>query len=339
MFDLVKSVLGGASLLIIGWMLPTYIGLQVATALILPGLTFIPALDHFDHQPATSTQLALAGTAVVLGLTLAAAQAPLYRMLEGYMLWPSKFYERRVVKHQIRRRELVERHEEIRRTERGVHAALIYERAARYPVQDRQFAPTALGNAIRRFETYAGDRYQLDSQLLWHHLVAVAPDRVVQAVSSARANVDFFICLLYISGANALLGIIVAMCGHASLRTLIAIALGIVVPVICYRMAIVATDDWDAAVRAMVDHGRIAVAAAFGFDIPVSFESERLMWRTVNTLVRRPYAYSESKDVAGIVTGFRIATARQSSITRSNGYDFYRSGNRKVNRVRQYQRK
>ena len=29
------------------------------------------------------------------------------------------------------------------------------ERAARYPVQDDQFAPTALGNAIRRFETYA----------------------------------------------------------------------------------------------------------------------------------------------------------------------------------------
>ena len=222
-------------------------------------------------------------------------------------------HSHQVAKHQTRRRELVEKHEEMRQTDRGVHAALIYERAARYPVQDRQFAPTALGNAIRRFETYAGDRYLLDSQLLWHHLVAVAPDRVVLAVSSARANVDFFVCLLYVGASNALLGIIVVASGHASLRTWSAIAVGVVVPIICYRLAILATDEWEATVRAMVDHGRIGVAAAFGFKIPVNFEAERHMWRTINTLVRRPYAYSESKDVAAIVTKFRMINAEQST--------------------------
>jgi hypothetical protein len=44
---------------------------------------------------------------------------------------------------------------------------------------------------------YAGDRYQLDSQLLWHDLVAVAPARAVEAVEKARASMDFFVCLFY----------------------------------------------------------------------------------------------------------------------------------------------
>ena len=48
-----------------------------------------------------------------------------------------------------------------------------------------------LGNAIRRFETYVGDRYLLDSQLLWHHLTASVPERTVAAVDKARTNVDW----------------------------------------------------------------------------------------------------------------------------------------------------
>jgi hypothetical protein len=319
-FDLAKNALGGATLLVMGWMLPTYIALQIAAALIFPELSSIPMINHFEHGAATSSQLQLIGAAVVLGLTLAAIQAPLYRVLEGYLLLPSKLYERQVARHQLRRRELVAKHEETRNTERGVHAAVWYERAARYPVQDRQFAPTALGNAIRRFETYGGDRYQLDSQLLWHHFIAVAPDSAVRAVSSARANVDFFVCLLYTSCADALFGAIVASTGYGDLRIWIAIGLGIAIPIICYRLAILATDEWDAAVRALVDHGRVGVAAAFGFHIPVSFESERLMWRTINTLVRRPYAYSESKNVAALVTEFRkLSTEQSSAISKSAG--------------------
>jgi Aldehyde dehydrogenase family len=53
------------------------------------------------------------------------------------------------------------------------------------------------GCGSRRFEMYAGDRYQLVPQLLWHDLVAVAPARAVEAVEKARASVDFFVCLFY----------------------------------------------------------------------------------------------------------------------------------------------
>jgi hypothetical protein len=249
----------------------------------------------------------------VAGLVLAATQAPLYRILEGYLFWPPKLCDYRIKKHQARRRDLVSRQGAAATTDRGVRSGLLYERAARYPAQDRQFAPTALGNAIRRFETYAGDRYRLDSQLLWHHLTSAAPDRAVAAVSSARTNVDFFICLLYGSVADAVLGVAVAISGHANLGIWVVVVGGMLLAVACYRLAVLATDEWDAAVRALVDHGRAGLAAAFGLRIPADFESERYMWRAINTLVRRPYTYSEEKNVAAILTHFRTIAAEASN--------------------------
>lgn len=174
----------------------------------------------------------------------------------------------------------------------------MYERASRYPASDKQLAPTTLGNAIRRFETYAGDRYQLDSQLLWHNLIAVVPARAVSAVDKARTSVDFFVCLLYGGAVMALLGTLTEIIGNSSTRSIFAILIGVLLSLACYRLAVLSTDEWDASVRAVVDHGRIGLAAAFGLKIPADLAEEQYMWRAVNTLVRREYVYSESKDIS-----------------------------------------
>jgi len=187
----------------------------------------------------------------------------------------------------------------------GVKSGLLYQQAARYPASDRQVAPTMLGNSIRRFETYAGDRYMMDSQLLWSNLTAAAPASAVNAVESARTNVDFFVCLLYGSAVAAIAGGVASGLHGLTIRTSFAMGLGIASAVISYVLAVVAADEWDAAFRAVVDHGRVGVAAAFGMSIPDNFNEERLLWRTLNTLVRRPYAYSETKDVAGLIEKFR----------------------------------
>lgn len=301
MSDLVKSVIGGRWSLVVGWILPVFLSLQLITVLALPGMRHFSAVSKFLHQSLAARQLSILATAAVAGLVLAAAQAPLYRILEGYSLWPAKIAEARTRRHRARRRKLVEKHAAAAKTDRGVYAGLIYERAARYPAGDKQFAPTALGNAIRRFETYAGDRYQLDSQLLWHDLTAVAPQPAVDAVDQARTSVDFFVCLLYGSTAAALFGIGVVAAGEGSLRSALAVALGFSISAICYRLAVIATDEWDAAVRAVVDLGRVGVASAFGLTVPPNLTDERLMWRAINTLVRRQFSYSESKGVPAIL--------------------------------------
>jgi hypothetical protein len=298
MSDLVKSLMGGGWSLVIGWILPVFLSLQLITLLILPEVHDSAAIERFLQQPASSRQITLLAIAAVVGLVLAAAQAPLYRVLEGYALWPSKIADIRIDNHKARKKKLVAKYNSIADTDRGVRAGLMYERASRYPSAERQFAPTSLGNAIRRFETYAGDRYQLDSQLLWHNLIAVAPPQAVSAVDKARASVDFFICLLYGGAATALLGFVVCISGNVDARSVAAIGIGILISISCYRLAVLATDEWDAAVRAVVDHGRTGLAAAFGLAIPDNLADERYMWRVVNTLVRREFIYSESKDIA-----------------------------------------
>ncbi len=162
MSDLVKSVMSGSWSLIIGWILPIFVTLQLVAFLVLPSMRQINAIEQFLHQSPAARQVTLLAVAAVTGLVLAAAQAPLYRILEGYTLWPSRIADLRIKRHQNRRARLVERQAAEAKTNHGVKAGLLYERAARYPAKDKQFAPTTLGNAIRRFETYAGDRYQLD---------------------------------------------------------------------------------------------------------------------------------------------------------------------------------
>jgi hypothetical protein len=325
--DLVKAVIGGARALIVGWILPIFLALQLATVLILPALRQIKAVDQFLNQPTAARQFVLLAASVVIGLTVAAAQVPLYRVLEGYILWPTKIVDRRIEKHQARRRDLVHKYEKAAKTEKKIHAGLIYERLHRYPVEDSQFAPTTLGNAIRRFETYAGDRYKLDSQLLWHHLTAAAPARAVAAVDNARINADFFVALLYGVGSVGVFGVGVILTGYGDRRVWLAIVASAVVAVACYRLAVLATDAWDAAVRALVDHGRSGVAKAFGLTVPAKLNDERLMWQAVNTLVRRDYSYSESKDVPALIARFRAKPISQrrrpwispSAVTRAVG--------------------
>lgn len=83
MSDLVKSLMGGGWSLIVGWILPVFLTLQLITLLILPGTQDNPTVAEFLHQSSGSRQITLLAIAAVLGLVLAAAQAPLYRVLEG----------------------------------------------------------------------------------------------------------------------------------------------------------------------------------------------------------------------------------------------------------------
>lgn len=307
MADLVKGVLGGGWSLVVGWILPVFVTLQLITVLVLPTVPrSLAAYHHFATESAAVKQLTLLAVAAVAGLVLAAFQAPLYRLLEGYAaLWPSKLAERRINRHRARRDKLVAQQQAISVTQWGVKSGLLYQRAGRYPASDRQFAPTLLGNSIRRFETYAGDRFMMDSQLLWNDLTAAAPPGAVDAVVKARANVDFFVCLIYGSALTAVAGVIASVSVQLSLRTALAIVIGVALIPLSYMLAVVATDEWDAAFRAVVDLGRSGVANAFGIQIPDNFDEERLMWRAINTLVRRPYSYSQTKDVAALITRLR----------------------------------
>ena len=52
-----------------------------------------------------------------------------------------------------------------------------------------------------------------------------------------------------------------------------------------YRLAVVATDEWAGAVRAMVNLGRHPLAAALGLTLPQKLDDERAMWHLASNLV------------------------------------------------------
>ncbi|MGW7710976.1 hypothetical protein [Streptomyces sp. NPDC054771] len=324
MGDIAKGVLGGAWTLLVGWILPTALNLTVFWFGVAPSLRHTALAARVWPTTGGNSALLLLATSILLGLVLAALQNPLYRVLEGYLLWPSRSYDRSCARHLRSKRDLQDRLALLRLTRReeadqlssndvaelarlrtdsriaraarkdrqrsAVQRSLLRERLARYPVDDGQIAPTRLGNAIRRFEEYGHDRFRLDTQVLWNELTGTAPEQVRRQVDLARASVDFFVSLLY---GHAVIAVVAAAALCATSANVLAllvsiVVLGCLIP-LWYRAALVATDEWAAAVRALVNVGRKPLAESLGLALPSSLEGERLMWALVTKLSRLPY--------------------------------------------------
>ncbi|MGW3451829.1 hypothetical protein [Streptomyces sp. NPDC001076] len=290
MGDIAKGVLGGGWALLVGWILPTALNLAVFTLVVAPSLHRPAILDRLWPTSSTPIALLLLIAAVLFGLVLNALQTPLYRFLEGYTLWPAAAYERGCRLQQARRRKTAARLADPALTS-PIRRALLREKLNRYPVNDTQVTPTLLGNAIRRFEEYGYNRYHLDTQVLWNELTSAAPEPTSRQVVTARTNVDFFVALLYGHAAVAItaFGSLSASQADRPLLTSTGICLIILVP-IWYRAAVAATDEWAAAVRALVNLGRKPLAEGLGLSLPKSLEDERRMWKLVTRMSNRPYA-------------------------------------------------
>jgi hypothetical protein len=274
--DIAKGVLGGGWALVVGWVLPTALNLAVFFLAVAPSLRRTAAIERVWPDTASQTALLLLCAAVLFGFVLNALQTPLYRILEGYLLWARKEGIAALIARPDGRT--------------PVQRALLNEQLVRYPADDDQLAPTRLGNAIRRFEEYGHNRYCLDSQVLWNELSAAAPVQARRQVETARTSVDFFVALLYGHGVVAALALLALTSAEAE-RTLL-IATGIVLCALIplwYRSAVYATDEWAAAVRAMVNLGRKPLADALGLVLPQQLSEERAMWQLVTRMSRRPY--------------------------------------------------
>lgn len=288
MFTIAKGMLGGAWALMVGWILPS------AISLLLFGLLVLPSMDQ-DFAEAVPKSLGEDGTillvaAVVLGWFLSALSTSLYQVLEGYLVWPDRLKE--AMKERQRHLRKAEARKAGRKAASGsLEGAWADQRLdRRYPRRKDQFLPTRFGNAIRSFEFYGEDRYELDAVRLWPHLSATASESVTKEVEEARTQVDFFVCLSYTQvmlGLSGLMTMAVQRQGEPQLAA--AVGIGFVGAGLSYRGAIAATVPWADAVRAVVDLGRLPLAAALGLCIPDRLEDERRMWQTLCWTAGYPY--------------------------------------------------
>ncbi|WP_331736577.1 hypothetical protein OG426_54835 (plasmid) [Streptomyces canus] len=336
MGDVAKGVLAGAWTLLVGWILPTAVNLAVCFFAVVPSLRHTVPFSRLWPTTGVNVTLLLLTGAVVVGLVLNALQIPLYRILEGYLLWPAHVYtiacaRRRQekwdlqdrlrllrLKRQLRARgrlpvlaradlTRLTQHSRIARASRTdsgrttAQRGLLREKLARYPVDDEQIAPTRLGNAIRRHEEYGYDHFRLDTQVLWNELTGTAPEQLRRQVDLARSSVDFFVALLagHAAVISAALAALASTGDRPAVLIITAAILGFLIPV-WYWCAVSATDEWAAAVRALVNTGRSPLADGLGLVLPATLTDERAMWSLVGKFSRLPYS-----ERAAALNGYR----------------------------------
>ncbi|WP_457971599.1 hypothetical protein [Arthrobacter sp. D1-17] len=305
MSEIAKGVLGGAWTLLVGWIFPAFLVLESALILWLPAVAAEEPFSRFARQGLDQQQLVVLLVSVAVGFLLAALQTPLYKILEGYWLWPKPLKDSGTARQKRIRAKLIEEAQESGPDNEPNHWVEM-----RFSSIDNQLAPTAFGNAMRRFETYAVDRYYLDSQTLWHHLAASAPEYIVKAEASARTNVDFAVALTWLSSLLAAVAGATWIMQPNDSGLIVSFFLAAVAAYGAYRLAILGTDEWAATVRAQVDLGRVKLAESMGYKLPKSLHNERALWSHLNYFVKEPFDRSNVEDV---LNKFRIADKKDES--------------------------
>jgi hypothetical protein len=286
--DIVKGLWGK----LYAWALPTALALGAAWFLVYRHTPFLQSWLHgwitLDHSEKLWVFIGLTAS---IAFTMNAFSRELYRILEGYLLWP-QWLQTVAVLRQLR----IKQQLQTQPSGAGWRRGLALEKLAQYPFDDAQVTPTRFGNALRAFETYGKTRFNLDSQTLWYELCAVAPKSLQTAIDDARSSVDFFIAMTYL---NFLLGVFslacaIYQCGPLQLVlvSIISFALGL----LCQWLAIRTTGEWAAAVQALVNVSRLKFAESLGLEVPKSLTEEKKMWG----LVTRYTYYARTNDGAAL---------------------------------------
>jgi len=288
MTDILQGLVSGGLPFLFAWVLPSAIAVSAFALEIFPLAKHLAVLEAISGMSGASQALVMAFVAVAIALIMNAVDTPLYRVVEGYV-WPGGL-QNWGSKRQLSKRCHLETKTD--RRHEGWRRDLLDERLQRYPAGD-DLAPTALGNALKAFEGYALDHFNLNSQLLWVDLYGVVGDETRAEYERSRAAVDFFVATFYLS---ALYGVISLAAGIVTGKWAAAIGAGIAFALMpaWYRLAVQSTSYWAKATKALVDLGRKPLADQLGLRLPSTTDAERRMWGIVNAFV-----YYKYEDEAG----------------------------------------
>src|SRR5262249_25930637 len=278
MSDIFKGLPGGGWAGLTAWILPSGLMVGLFWVLVYPQMRF--HYPPFDGLTPTHKAFVWIAVAVTLGLFFNALSTPMYRLLEGYSGWPRRCQERGVSRQRAIKAGL-----ERALGGRGWSRGLQDEQLARFPRLDTEIRPTRLGNALRAFETYGATRFGLDSQVMWTELSSIVPKYLQTELDRSRANVDFFVALIYLSTAFGAATIAAAFDGEVKPVLLLIGFIAFLLAFLWYEMAIISTSYWSRTVQALVNLGRVKLANAMGLEIPEKIEEEADMWWSLTSFV------------------------------------------------------
>lgn len=170
--------------------------------------------------------------------------------------------------------------------------------AASFP-DDGWLLPTRFGNTIRAFEVYPRVIYDLEGIQGWSRLAAVIPEEFARTIAETKAQMDFWVNLLFGGWAVALIYAALAIWTCTLPLWWIPI-LALSVTYLASVSARSVAGEWGELVRSAFDLYRGDLCKQLGFEMPRSIEAERRMWRTFSKV-----AIYRDRDRADRFTGFR----------------------------------
>ena len=282
MSDLLKGLTSGGWGGFFAWIAPIVIVLSGFWWAVYLQLSHPPFYSTLGYLSASETCILLLVIATSLGVVASACSMPLYRILEGYLLWPSKLADRRAKRHCALKQTLQQK---IDQTADGWQRNLYQEKLLRYPFEESQIIPTRFGNAIRAFETYGSTRFGLDSGTLWSELIAAVPESLQKDLDTSRAIVDFFVCGFFSLIVFAVAAVAIGIFDGTYIYPISFAFVCLIGAAGSYEMAISSCSYWGATNRALINSGRYPLAKALGLKLPATLAEEMDMWKNVTSYV------------------------------------------------------
>jgi hypothetical protein len=158
----------------------------------------------------------IAAIAFLFGLIVSLMDDPIYKLYEGLFLWPRWLREPFRAKLNARVRSLYRFAEEVRSKDSDRYNK-IWAKLRQYPLDENGVPyaklPTRLGNILYAYESYPESRYNMDAIFYFPRLWFIIDEHNQKEFRTIETNSESPLYLSFVSGAFALLYLILAFIG------------------------------------------------------------------------------------------------------------------------------
>lgn len=173
------------------------------------------------------------------------------------------------------------------------------KKAERFPDGEHLILPTSFGNTFRAFEVYSRVMYGIDAIPGWYRLLAVIPADYKNLINAARAQVDFWVNVWFLSLIIIIEYLIIVVLVRPinfqtvfSAETLIWLPIAAIVSsYIAFRLATNAARTWGNWVKAAFDVYLPELRKKLEISLPKNNEQEREIWKNFSKAVIYRDAY------------------------------------------------
>ena len=230
------------------------------------------------------------------GILLLVTNRDLYRILEGYGKFnPSRLFtwleqaryrhlHNEIKKLDVEIRKYLDASLEVPKELKTKRNHIKIELVERFPDRDRLIPLTPFGNTLRAFETYPMVMYGLESIDGWSRLLAVIPSDYRNLIDGAKAQVDFWVNLFFLSlvlviGSLSLFGI------YRILPPLWLLVIVVIILVISPSRARRLAVEWGDFVKGAFDVYRFKLLDSLSIKRPETRKEEFEVWKNFSQAI------------------------------------------------------